>query len=82
MHDLTSGEQAQVLGLEIGDVCQVTFTPNGIGDPIEKYIQVIKIDHTVNPTFHKTTLGFQEIKYLYLVLDDAEFGKLDQGYLG
>lgn len=82
MHDLSTAEQAQVLGLEIGDVCQVTFTPNGIGDPIEKYIQVIKIDHTVNPTFHKTTLGFQEIKYLYLVLDDAEFGKLDQGYLG
>ena len=82
MHDLSTAEQAQVLGLEIGDVCEVVFTPNGIGDPIEKYIQVIKIDHTVNPTFHKTTLGFQEIKYLYLVLDDAEFGKLDQGYLG
>lgn len=82
LNDLSSAEQADILGLEIGSICKVAFTPNGIGDPIEKYIQVIKIDHTVNPTFHKTTLGFQEIKYLYLVLDDAVFGKLDQGYLG
>lgn len=82
LQDLSEAQQAQVLGLEIGDVCKVSFTPNGIGDPIVKYIQVIKIDHAVTPSFHKTTLGFQEIKYLYLVLDDAEFGKLDVGYLG
>ncbi len=82
LQDLTEAQQSQVLGLEIGDVCQVSFTPNGIGDPIVKFIQVIKIDHAVTPSFHKTTLGFQEIKYLYLVLDDAEFGKLDVGYLG
>lgn len=82
VQDLSEAHQEQVLGLEIGDVCEVSFTPNGIGDPIVKFIQVIKIDQAITPSFHKMTLGFQEIKYLYLVLDDAEFGKLDQGYLG
>ena len=80
--DLTAGQQEDVLGLEIGDVCQVSFTPNNIGDPIVKYVQVIKVDHAVTTSFHKTTLGFQEIKYLLLVLDDAVFGKLDEAYLG
>lgn len=82
VEDLTAGQQEDVLGLEIGDVCKVSFTPNGIGDAIVKYVQVIKVDHAVTPSFHKTTLGFQEIKYLLLVLDDAVFGKLDEAYLG
>lgn len=80
--DLSGAHQEQLLGLEIGSVCQVSFTPNNIGDPIVKYVQVIRIEHAVTPSFHKTTLGFQEIKYLLLVLDDAVFGKLDEAYLG
>ena len=80
--DLDSTKQDQVLGLELGSVCKVSFTPNNIGDPIIKFIQVIKIDHSVTTSFQRTTLGFQEIKYLYFVLDDAEFGKLDVATLG
>lgn len=82
LEDLAEAKQAQVLGLELGSVCKVEFTPNGIGDPIEKFIQVIRIEHSVTPSFHKVTLGFQEVKYQYLVLDDAVFGKLDEGNLG
>lgn len=80
--DLSTAHQEDLLGLEIGSVCKVSFTPNNIGDPIVKYVQVIRIEHSVTPSFHKTTLGFQEIKYLLLVLDDAVFGKLDEAYLG
>lgn len=82
VHDLDAADQEQVLGLEIGSVCKVQFTPNNIGDPIVKYLQVTKIDQSVTPSFHKSTLSFQEIKYLLLVLDDAVFGKLDEAYLG
>lgn len=81
-HKLSEAKQYQMLGLEIGSVCKVTFTPNNIGDPIEKYVQVLRIDHAITPAFHRTTLGFQEIKYLALVLDDAVFGKLDVASLG
>ena len=82
LDDITVEQQEQVLGLEIGSVCEVSFTPNNIGDPIVKYIQVIRIEHAKTPSFHKTTLGFQEIKYLSLVLDDEVFGKLDVATLG
>lgn len=82
LHKLNGSQQALVLSLEIGSVCQVVFTPNNIGDPIEKYIQVISIEHSVTPSFHRTNFGFQEIKYLALVLDDEVFGKLDVASLG
>ena len=82
LHDLDPAEQEEVLGLELGSVCKVEFTPNGIGDPIERFISVIKIDHRVTPDRHFVQFGFQEIKFLALVLDDAVFGKLDEGTLG
>lgn len=82
LHDLDPAEQDQVLDLEIGNVCKVLFTPNGIGDPIERFLTVISIKHDVNPEIHVVRLGFQELKYLALVLDDAVFGKLDVANLG
>ena len=82
LHDLEPAEQETVLNLEIGNVCKVEFTPNGIGDPIERFLGVISIKHDVNPEIHVVRLGFQEIKYLSLVLNDAVFGKLDEGTLG
>jgi len=82
LHDLDPAEQNQILDLEIGAVCRVEFTPNGIGDPIERFLTVISIKHDVNPEIHVVRLGFQELKYLALVLDDAIFGKLDVANLG
>lgn len=82
LHDLDAADQETVLGLELGSVCKVEFTPNGIGDAIERFIQVIRMDHSVGPDRHVVSFSFQEIKYLALVLDDAVFGKLDVANLG
>ena len=82
INDLSPAKQAEMFSLEIGSVCKVDFTPNGIGDPIEKFVQVIKIEHAKTPQFHDMTLSFQEVKYLGLILDDAVFGKLDEANLG
>lgn len=77
LHKLSSAQQAQILGMEIGSIGEVIFTPNGIGDPIQRYVQVISINHTVSPDSHYVEFGFQSVESAYLVLDDAEFGKLD-----
>lgn len=79
---LDGPEQEKVLGVELGSICKVTFTPNNIGDPIEQFIQVIRIEHVVDPQIHTVLLGFRQIKAASLVLDDAEFGKLDTYGLG
>ena len=59
----------------------MSFTPNNLGDPIVRYVEVIRIARTVNTEFNTVDLGFQEIRYAPLVLDDAVFGKLDVGTL-
>jgi hypothetical protein len=70
-------QQAQILALELGSVVQIVFTPNGIPPAIEKYAEIIRIDHSVTITNHVVSLGFATLDFTLFVLDDAEFGKLD-----
>lgn len=77
LHDLDEEEKEDALTLELGSIVRIIFTPNNIGDPIDRYLEVIRIDHNVDPQTHFMTLGFQALDYASLVLDDAEFGKLD-----
>ncbi len=79
---LSSGDQADVLGLEIGDVAEIKFTPNNVGSQIDKYASIIRIDHDIQTASHQITFGFQTLDYASLVLDDLEFGLLDTGRLG
>jgi len=79
---LSSGDQADVLGLEIGDVARIKFTPNNVGSQIDKFASIIRIDHNIQPASHQITFGFQTLDYSSLVLDDSEFGLLDTGRLG
>jgi hypothetical protein len=77
LHKLNESQQASILGLDMGSICKVIFTPNNIGDPIEQFLQVIRIKHSVLPQTHFIEIGFQALDYAALVLDDPEFGKLD-----
>jgi hypothetical protein len=75
----TLAQQSELLGLEIGDVVNIVFTPNGITPGINKYAEIISIDHAVDSVNHIMTLGFATLDFSLLVLDDAVFGKLDNG---
>lgn len=77
LHKLSEFNQNKVLGLEIGSVAEILFTPNGIGSTIQSYVQVISINHTITQEAHFIDFGFQAVTYASLVLDDPEFGKLD-----
>jgi len=77
LHKLTPAEQATIVSAEIGSIARVTFTPNSVGDPIVRFVEVIRLEHTVAPTTHYINFGFQAVDFAPLVLDDAEFGKLD-----
>jgi len=82
LDSLSPADRAAVLGLEISDVALIRFTPNGTGDPIEKFGQVIKISHSQSPGRHDMQFGFDSLDFAPLVLDDAVFGKLDFSRLG
>lgn len=82
MGDSTDAEQSTVLQLEIGSMCQITFTPNRIAPAIVRYAKVIGIDHNADPNQHIVTLRFETVDYQMLILDDPVFGLLDSYYLG
>lgn len=73
--------QALILALEIGDICEMRFTPNNIPPQIVRYVEVREISHNIQTSSHTVELGFDETRYAPLILDDAVFGKLDVGTL-
>jgi hypothetical protein len=79
LDELTDQEQTDLLGLEIGDVVEIKFTPNGIPPAISKYAEIIRIDNSIDLDNHIMSLGFSTLDFALLVLDDAQFGKLDAG---
>jgi len=78
---MSPSDRATVLGIELGDVVLVTFTPNGIGDPIEQYGQVIRVDSAITRTRHDMLIGLASVDWNFLVLDDAVFGIMDTNHL-
>lgn len=81
LHALEPADQDRVLGIELGDVCEILFTPNNIGDPIERFGRVISMKHDVNTEVHIVRLGFQEVKEIPFVLSDTKFGILGESTL-
>ena len=79
LDELSNTQQDQLIGLELGDVVSIKFTPNGIAPAIEKFAEVIRIDHAVDLENHVMSLGFATLDFSLLVLDDQQFGKLDSG---
>jgi len=77
VHGLSEAQQATVIGLELGSVVRIQFTPNGIGDPITQYGEVITIQQEVLPEQHFITFGFSRLSQAQFLLDDDIFGKLD-----
>ena len=75
--DLSSTNQDKILNLEIGDVVKVIFTPSGLPPAIEKYAEIIAINHEVDLETHLVTLGFATLDTTLFVLDDIVFGMLD-----
>jgi hypothetical protein len=81
LDQLPTADQETILKLEIGDFVNIKFTPNGIAPAIEKLAEVIRIDNDITPLSHIVSIGFSTLDRFLLILDDAEFGKLDAGAL-
>jgi hypothetical protein len=81
LEGLTGQQQQDVLNVELGDVVQITFTPNGIGSPISRFGQVNKIEDSISPERHSIVFGFGSLQFSFLVLDDTGFGILDSNVL-
>lgn len=78
LNDLTLANQNSILDLEIGNVVKITFTPSSIPPAIEKYAEIIRINHEVDITGeHLVTFGFATVDYVGWLLGTEAFGRLD-----
>lgn len=76
MSEITTAQQNQLLTLELTDQVQIKFTPNNIGSPIEKYAEIVGIEHRIGILLHELTFRFRTLDYAPFVLDDPIFGVL------
>jgi hypothetical protein len=79
---LTSAQQSSVLGLDIGSVISVTWTPNSVAPSLSRSCIVEGIAHDITPDSHTVTLSLGDAdRRSFLQLDDAVFGRLDSNVL-
>lgn len=78
MNGLTTAQQGQVLDLELGDPVGIVFTPQGIGDPIERTVVVDQIEHNITPGDHNVRLNFSQTLTAFIL----DLDRLDEGRLG
>ena len=60
VHGLTGGEQTTVLGLDLGSVVTVTWTPNGVGSAITRTCIIEGIYHSIMPMVHTMTFTLND----------------------
>lgn len=81
LHGLGIDDQNTCLALDIGDVVRVVYTPNLVGDPIDRYCMIEGVSHQFAPTEHLLTLKLSNLADGFsgqpFILDDAEYGLLD-----
>ena len=79
---LTSTQVEEVLALELGELVEVKYTPSGIGDQIDQFVRIDSIEHQITPDQHRIKFDFSRAEAVALVLDDEDFGILDENTLG
>jgi hypothetical protein len=79
INSLSTEQQNQILGLEMGDLVKVIFTPNNVPPKIEQFAEVIRIEHDITPYSHRVILGFEYAGVGYFTLSDDLFGRLSRG---
>lgn len=70
-----------ILGLEIGELVGVSFTPNQIPPAINKPARIIGISHEWTPTQKRVTFSLENLIFGVFILDNSSFGVLDTNTL-
>jgi hypothetical protein len=77
LDDLSLADQAKVLGLEIGDVITIQFTPSQVPPSIEQQVRVIGINNDWRPYENVITFSLETVASGIFILDSTDFGVLD-----
>jgi len=79
LKNIPEADVDKVLDLDLNDVCEIKFTPNNIPPAIERFTEIIRIEHQVTATSHNVTFGFAALDLNFWRLSDLVFGRLSEG---
>lgn len=82
LDSLSELQRNELLALELADVAEVRFTPNGVGDPVTKPGLIIGINHNISPERHDVTFAFSPVQTNVFIIGDPEFGIIGAGAPG
>lgn len=82
LNTISAAQVDAVLGLELGALVRVVYTPSQIGDVIDQFVRLDSIEHNINVFDHRVKFGFSQGEAPALILDSALFGILDTNTLG
>jgi hypothetical protein len=79
---LSDANQTAVLGLDLGDVVTVKFTPK-VAPQIVQYGKVVRINSTISDGAKRfeVEFGLETFQVFPMILNDAEYGKLNDDYV-
>jgi hypothetical protein len=64
---------------DLGFIVRIKFTPNGIGDAIERFAEVIGVSYDLTPSVSITSFDFETISNTAWTLSEEVFGRLSAG---
>jgi hypothetical protein len=79
---LSDANQTAVLGLDLGNVVTVKFTPK-VGAQIVQYAKVVRINSNIADAgkLYEVEFGLETFQTFPFILDDADAGKLNSTYV-
>jgi hypothetical protein len=79
---LSDANQTAVLGLDLGNVVTVKFTPK-VGSQIVQYAKVVRINSNISDggKLYEVEFGLETFQTFPFILNDATAGKLDSTYV-
>lgn len=82
LDSLSSTQRATMLAMELGDVGEIKFTPNGIGPGLEVYNLITRIEHRASLDRHDIVIGLSAIQSGTFIIGDPVFGTIGADALG
>lgn len=79
---LSEAQLNSLIGLELGDIVQIRFTPSNLPPQLVRAARVISIGQAIQPNDSKLVLGFEALTGVPFILSSELFGIMDVGTLG
>ena len=76
LNDLSQSQQDSLTDVELTDTVRIVFTPNQVGSSIDRFAEIIGIEHQIGADYHSMKFTFAAIIDNPFILDETNYGRL------